>query len=87
MVTGRSSTAARSAARSMIFRPRTDELAPRAGVCTRVYMYPVAESGPTWRDKRARKKEREMARVRGEKEREREREREKEREEARSLPR
>jgi len=41
---GGSSTAARSAARSMIFRPRTDELAPRAGICTHVCMYPVAES-------------------------------------------
>jgi len=65
---------ARSAARSMIFRPRTDELAPRASICT---LRSGRRIGPRRGDERARKRETEEEERR---ERERERERERKRE-------
>lgn len=51
---------ARFAARSMIFRPRTDELAPRASVRTHVYQDAIVESGLD--AKRARKRDGEKGR-------------------------
>lgn len=78
---------ARFAARSMIFRPRTDELAPRASVRTHVYQNPVVESGL---DTTLRGQGRERQREREERDKRRERGRrqfEGEIEKARSLPR